>query len=51
MDEFENVVLPNQPWLLLPTSDLGAVRESTPFDVVAFDLDIPGSLTDGGRLR
>jgi hypothetical protein len=41
----------NQPWMLVATSDLGAVRESTPFDVVAFDLDVPVTLTIDGRLR
>ena len=51
LDRLARACGPNQPWLLLSTSDLGAVRESTPFDVVAFDLDIPGPLTDGGRLR
>lgn len=39
-----------QPWMLLMTSELGRIREGQPFDVVAFDLDIPSEQRLGGRL-
>jgi hypothetical protein len=42
---------PNQPWMLLATADLGSVKQSTPFDVITFDLDIPSALLADGRLR
>ncbi|MBZ4488188.1 hypothetical protein LQ938_11035 [Microbacterium sp. cx-55] len=40
----------NQPWMLLMTSELGTIREGQPFDVVAFDLDIPFTQIVDGRL-
>lgn len=41
----------NQPWALVPTVDLGDIRRDQPFDVVAFDLDIPRTMLADGRLR
>jgi hypothetical protein len=40
----------HQPWMLIMTSELGRIREGQPFDVVAFDLDIPVTQRVGGRL-
>ncbi len=39
-----------QPWVMLPTAQLGRVKEAQAFDVVAFDLPVPPSLRDGRRL-
>jgi hypothetical protein len=40
----------NQPWMLMMTSELGTVRDRQPFDVVAFDIDIPVTQIVDGRL-
>ncbi|UTT52700.1 SAV_915 family protein [Microbacterium maritypicum] len=40
-----------QPWVMLATPDLGRVKRVQPFDVVAFDVPVPISLRQGGRLR
>lgn len=39
-----------QPWMLLMTSDLGRIKAQQPFDVVAFDLEVPARAREGGRL-
>lgn len=39
-----------QPWMLLMTSELGRIKEGQPFDVVAFDIDVPAQLRQNGRL-
>ncbi|WP_225310171.1 SAV_915 family protein [Microbacterium testaceum] len=39
-----------QPWMLLMTSELDRVRQAQPFDVVAFDLDVPPHARRDGRL-
>ena len=39
-----------QPWLLVWTSELGRIKDEQPFDVVAFDLEVPDHLRDGERL-
>ncbi|MDT0115477.1 hypothetical protein Q9R20_00640 [Microbacterium sp. PRF11] len=39
-----------QPWMLLMTSELDRIRRVQPFDVVAFDLDVPPQSRRGGRL-
>jgi hypothetical protein len=41
---------PNQPWMLLMTSELGRIKAEQPFDVVAFDLDVPPRQRVDGRL-
>ncbi|WP_307219877.1 SAV_915 family protein [Microbacterium sp. SORGH_AS_0888] len=40
----------NQPWMLLMTSELGRIKEEQPFDVVAFDIDVPPAMVENGRL-
>jgi hypothetical protein len=40
----------NQPWILISTSEIGRVREAQPFDIVAFDLDVPASQRAEGRI-
>lgn len=40
----------NQPWMLLMTSELGRIKEGQPFDVVAFDIEIPPFQLADGRL-
>lgn len=40
----------NQPWMLLMTSELGRIKAGQPFDVVAFDLEVPPSERTDGRL-
>lgn len=40
----------DQPWMLLMTSELGRIRAGQPFDVVAFDLEIPREQVADGRL-
>ncbi|WP_449283329.1 SAV_915 family protein [Leucobacter sp.] len=39
-----------QPWILLPIEELERVKQAQPFDVVAFDLDVPPTQRRGGRL-
>ncbi|MDQ1177486.1 hypothetical protein QE416_002222 [Microbacterium sp. SORGH_AS 421] len=39
-----------QPWMLLMTSQLDRIRQVQPFDVVAFDIDVPPHSRRGGRL-
>ncbi len=39
-----------QPWVMLPTPELGRVKQAQAFDVVAFDLPVPTSQRSGGRL-
>lgn len=40
----------NQPWMLLMTSELGRIKAEQPFDVVAFDIDVPQAMIEGERL-
>lgn len=42
---------PEQPWVLLPIEQLDRVKKIQPFDVVAFDLDVPETQRTAGRLR
>lgn len=39
-----------QPWTLVPLSALEDLQAEQPFDLVAFDPDIPTNLLHGGRL-
>lgn len=39
-----------QPWMLVMTSELGRIKQEQPFDVVAFDVDVPASHRRGARL-
>lgn len=39
-----------QAWIMLPTPELGRVKQAQAFDVVAFDLPVPASQRVGGRL-
>ena len=39
-----------QPWMLVMTSELGRLKQEQPFDVVAFDIDVPAPLRQGARL-
>lgn len=39
-----------QPWILVPTSQIGRIREVQPFDVIAFDLEVPTVQVVDGRL-
>lgn len=48
LDRLADKCGPNQPWVLVATADLGRIKEVQPFDVVAFDLQVPlGHLADG----
>lgn len=40
----------NQPWKLIETSALDVIQETQPFDIVAFDPELPSELLAGGRL-
>ncbi len=40
-----------QPWVLLPIEELERVKQAQPFDVVAFDLDVPETQRTKERLR
>lgn len=40
-----------QPWVLLAIEDLDRVKQAQPFDVVAFDLAVPGEFREGRHLR
>lgn len=40
-----------QPWVLLPIEQLARIGEAQPFDVVAFDLDVPETQRTASRLR
>lgn len=39
-----------QPWMLVMTSELGRLKQEQPFDVVAFDIDVPAPMRQGARL-
>ena len=39
-----------QPWILVATSELGRIKDVQPFDVVAFDIDVPADLLVDGKL-
>jgi type III secretion system (T3SS) SseB-like protein len=41
---------PAQPWVLLPTADLTAIEERSPYDVILLDVAIPDHMrrTAGG---
>lgn len=40
-----------QPWVLLPIEELERVKQAQPFDVIAFDLDVPETQRTADRLR
>ena len=39
-----------QPWALVETAGLDAIHAAQPFDIVAFDLDVPAELLADGRI-
>ncbi|WP_344032680.1 SAV_915 family protein [Leucobacter iarius] len=39
-----------QAWALVATASLDAIQDEQPFDLVAFDPDIPSALVERGRL-
>lgn len=39
-----------QPWVLVPTADLDAIQDAQPFDLIAFDPEIPQDLRGAGKL-
>ena len=39
-----------QPWALVRTEDLGQIKETQPYDVVIFDLDVPASYRRNGAI-
>jgi hypothetical protein len=39
-----------QPWVVVPTTELDQILSEQPFDLVAFDAEIPATLRAGGRL-
>jgi len=41
---------PNQAWIVVSTPNLDRVKELQPFEVVAFDLEIPQNLRVDGRV-
>lgn len=40
----------SQPWILVHTAELGDIQERQPYDVVAFDPQLPTQLLAGGRI-
>lgn len=50
LDRLADKCGPEQPWMLVMTSELGRIKEGQPFDVVAFDIDVPWSQRSEGRL-
>lgn len=40
----------NQPWVLVPTAELGRIKEEQPFDLVLFDIDVPANKVVNGRI-
>lgn len=39
-----------QPWMMVFTAELDRILEAQPFDVVAFDIEVPPALRSGERL-
>ena len=39
-----------QPWALVATTSLETIHAAQPFDIVAFDADVPSALKGEGRL-
>ncbi len=40
----------SQSWKLIETVALDAIQETQPFDIVAFDPELPQELLDGGKI-
>lgn len=40
----------NQPWVLVPTAELGRIKEEQPFDLVLFDVSVPADKIVNGRI-
>ncbi|QIM19411.1 hypothetical protein G7066_14005 [Leucobacter coleopterorum] len=40
----------NQPWKLIETVALDSIQETQPFDIVAFDPELPRNLLADGRI-
>ena len=40
----------DQPWVLVSLSELGLIKEQQPFDVVAFDIQVPLEQRPNGRI-
>lgn len=41
---------PNQPWVLIPTAELGRIKAEQPFDLVLFDVHVPANKVVNGRI-
>lgn len=50
LDRLANCCGDEQQWVLLPIEQLEHINEVQPFDVVAFDLDVPEMQRSGGKL-
>ena len=40
----------DQPWKLIETTALDVIQQTQPFDIVAFDPEVPRALRAGGRI-
>ncbi|WP_369345405.1 SAV_915 family protein [Demequina oxidasica] len=50
LDRLANACGDNQAWVLLHLADLEPIKADFPFDVVAFDPQLPADLFTNGRL-
>lgn len=50
LDRLLSVCGGEQPWKLIETVALDAIQETQPFDIVAFDPELPQNLLAGGRI-
>ncbi len=50
LDRLASACGENQPWVLLHISDLAAIKAEYPFDLVAFDPQLPADLLSGGKI-
>lgn len=50
LDRLADACGSEQAWILVHTSELGDIRARQPYDVVAFDPQLPSALLAGGKL-
>lgn len=50
LDRLASACGENQPWVLLHIADLASIKEQYPFDLVAFDPQLPAALLSEGKI-
>lgn len=50
LDRLAKMCGTEQPWVVVPTVELEEIQAAQPFDLVAFDAEVPASMLGGGRI-